>query len=115
MKILHILLAVILLFVTVGSLVACGESPLVGSWTHSSEELAGIRIHSGYTFNKDGTGSLTVAGIEMGMTYEEDDDTITLQYKIGSVSVEKSYRYRIEDDTLILQDGDVETRLKRIN
>ena len=49
----------------------------------------------------------------MGMTYEVEGDEMTIHYKIGNVSVNKTLRFHVDGDTLTLNDGDVETKLTR--
>lgn len=113
MRRLRVLIAAVLILAAVGSLVACGENKPVGTWVISSETIAGISVSAGYTFNEDGTGIMSVTGVEMGMTYEVEGDEMTIHYKIGNVSVNKTLRYHVDGDTLTLNDGDVETKLTR--
>lgn len=90
-------LAVILVLATVLSLASCSlQSKLVGTWKGSANE---------YTFNDDGTGTLSVphgVGVPFKYTVEKDQLTIT---EDTVLSEPKVYTATIKGDTLTLADS----------
>ena len=67
---------------------------LVGKW--QGDQLGVTAI---YTFNADGTGSYTVAGTELPITYTATDTTLSISIE-GSESLDQPYK--LEGDTLTI-------------
>lgn len=72
------------------------KSALVGSW--ESDEAAGTI----YTFNSDGTGTLSGDGYKTNFTYTEKDGK--LEYTYEGSSEKPSDEYTIEGNKLSLKD-----------
>lgn len=87
MKKLSLALALILVL---GILASCGANSLVGTWEGSG---------ASYTFNSDGTGTMTVAGIDVPMTWKASGNKIT--FTTGGVNEENTYK--ISGDTLTIE------------
>lgn len=80
-------------------LASCGAaSKLVGTW----EDPTGL---TSYTFNKNGTGSYSIAGVDVDFTYEVDGETLTLTAKVFGVSAGTDHTLDIKNKTTIVIDG----------
>lgn len=87
MKKLSLALALILVL---GILASCGAASPVGTWEGGG---------AAYTFNSDGTGTMTVAGVEVPMTWKTSGNKIT--FTTNGISEENTYK--ISGNTLTLE------------
>ena len=90
-------------------LTACGNSPrrLIGTWTGETSVLGVVAKYS-FTFNEDGTGSMTAAlDIGVATTYTVDGDQLSITYSVLGIGTTKTYTFSFEGDNLILNDGSV--------
>ena len=95
------------------SLVACGGSDeesseeskkpsIEGSWVYEED---GQKVT--YTFKEDGTGIMSIAGITIDITYETNDDELTITTNIMNEESSEIYNYEVDGDTLTLElDGE---------
>ena len=103
------LLTILLALVISFSLAACGKkdqdnkdetkeginAELIGTW--ESQESAGTY----YTFNEDGTGSLSGDGYSLSFSFTDKDGVIAITYT-GSTTAQNE-KYTIKDDILTLE------------
>lgn len=99
------IIALLLLVVLVLS--ACTPQKLiVGTWK-SQETVLGVVTETSYTFNEDGTGTMTsVLGVEVAITYTIDEDLLTVKTDVLGVESTESYTYEFSGDQLILTNND---------
>ena len=97
-------------FVCVLSLAACGErkkSDLAGSWSGSN---GGYDVT--FTFNEDGTGEMSISGIQLNITYTVDGDTLTVNKTVLDGTQTEDYTYKLSNKgktlTLTSASGDTE-------
>lgn len=96
MKKLSIVLALLLVCTFVFA--SCGEAgKLVGTW-----ETSGL-VTTSYTFNKDGTGVYSVAGVGVNFTYTLSDGKLIVT--TGETGISVTYTYTIEKDVLTMTVG----------
>ncbi len=87
---------------------SCGGNSIVGTWQTDSA------LSTEYTFNADGTGSRSVAGVTQEFSYKLEGETLKIEYKlIGSISNSEEYQAKISKDTLVLSGGSVSVTLYR--
>lgn len=98
------IIAVVMIFMMVFALCACGDSKkdeapltLVGSW--ESDALADYI----YTFNEDGTGNYSVAGLDMPFTYEDNGNSFSILYDGNTAATD--FEYTIEGEKLTIIDS----------
>lgn len=89
------------------SLVACGGS-IEGSWSYEED---GEKLT--YTFEEDGKGEMSVAGLKVDITYETDGDELTLKTEVMGQKSEETFTYEIDGDTLILESDGEKVELTR--
>ena len=85
--------------VMVMSLVACGDSGIVGTWSVAQD---GIEVT--YTFNSDGTGSMTVLGIPVDMKYTTSGDTLKITVSFFGQEDTQEMTYKVDGNKLTLTD-----------
>ncbi len=97
-------------FVCVLSLAACGESKksdLAGSWSGNN---GGYDVT--FTFNEDGTGEMSISGIQLNITYTVDGDTLTVNKTVLDGTQTEDYTYKLSNKgktlTLTSASGDTE-------
>lgn len=89
-------------------LCACStpEKEIVGSWKNQKTVL-GIVTETLYTFNEDGTG--TISGIvSVAFTYSFADEKLTIKTEALGIENTETYSYQFDKDSLILT-GESET------
>lgn len=100
----------IILFAIVISLSGCtdalGEQLIIGTWS-TQTNILGVVTETEYTFNEDGTGSMsTVLGIGIATTYTIDEDKIIIITDTPTLQKTFTYTYEFVEDTLVLTDSD---------
>lgn len=101
MKMFKRLFALTLVLAMSLSLVACGSS-IEGTW---SAEEKGEKLS--YTFEEDGKGEMSIAGIKVDIKYEVDGDELTVTTEVMGEKNEQTYTFEIDGDTLTLElDGE---------
>ena len=110
MKIIKRLIICVTAFVCVLSLAACGESKksdLAGSWSGNN---GGYDVT--FTFNEDGTGEMSISGIQLNITYTVDGDTLTVNKTVLDGTQTEDYTYKLSNKgktlTLTCASGDTE-------
>ena len=68
---------------------------LVGSWAYEED------LNFVYTFNANGTGTYTIHGEVLNLTYQ--DNGTSVDYEMGGVP--GSFEYTISGNTLIIKDS----------
>ena len=96
------LVAAVLVSVMALGLVACGGSSsknsLPGTWGSADESSS-----TQYTFNEDGTGTVTVGtGITLNLTYTTDGNKLSISMNYLGSEQKDEYTYEIKDGKLIL-------------
>ena len=74
------------------------EKGVIGSWGAQFGELEYI-----YTFNKDKTGSYSYGDSSMDFTYEDNGTELSISYTGNTVP--SVFKYRIEENKLIIKDS----------
>ena len=82
-----------LIFLTTGC-----KKDIIGKWKSVDEENEYY-----YIFNDDKTCSYEMTVARLDCTYEKDDETLTVLYK--GTEEPKTYKYRFEDNNLIITDN----------
>lgn len=95
------------------SFVACGsskKSELTGSWTGSN---GGYEVT--FTFNEDGTGSMSISGIQLNISYSVDGDKLTVNKTVLEGTQTEDYTYKLSNKgkTLTLTSASGETELTK--
>ncbi len=95
------------------SFVACGsgkKSELVGSWTGNN---GGYEVT--FTFNEDGTGSMSISGIQLSISYSVDGETLTVNKTVLDGTQTEDYTYKLSNKgkTLTLTSASGETELTK--
>ena len=89
------------------------EKKILGTWT-GEENVLGVVAKYSFTFNENGTGSMTAAlDVGVAMTYTIDGDKLSITTAILGISNTKTYTYAFEDDHLILNDGENQITLTK--
>lgn len=92
--------------------VACGSkaSSLEGSWEGND---GGYDIV--FTFNSDGTGYMSISGIELSITYSVDSDKITINKTVLDGTQTDDYTFKLSDkgSTLTLSNDSGDTEFKK--
>ena len=104
------LLLTLLLF-----LCSCGlENAIVGTWT-SEETVLGITAKTSYTFEKDGTGSVsTVLDVNVPFTYTVEKNTLTITKSVLGVVADKDvYKISIRGGVLSMDSDTLSLRLTK--
>lgn len=85
---------------------ALGEQLIIGTWS-TQTNILGVVTETEYTFNEDGTGSMsTVLGIGIATTYTIDEDKIIIITDTPTLQKTFTYTYEFVEDTLVLTDSD---------
>ena len=113
-KTISILLAVLVVAISLCGCEALNEKRIVGTWT-AETSVFGVVTETEYTFNEDGTGTMsTVLGIGIAINYTIDDDKIMINTDTPTLQMSTNYTYEFVDDTLVLTDSDgAQTILKK--
>ncbi len=95
------------------SFVACGsskKSELLGSWTGNN---GGYEVT--FTFNEDGTGSMSISGIQLSISYSVDGETLTVNKTVLDGTQTEDYTYKLSNKgkTLTLTSASGETELTK--
>ena len=92
------IVTIVLVLVLGGDKGSKGSKGLIGTW----ESEDGIEI----TFNKDNTGTMTIYGVDMQITWEKDGDEleVTMSF-MGESDTEEMTIVKLTSKTLILADG----------
>ncbi len=77
-------------------LTGCGKKGLIGKWEYESGGYV-------YTFNEDGTGSYSYAGVEAKFTYTTEDNKLSITYDGSTAAFETTYT--IDGDVLNIKDS----------
>jgi Family of unknown function (DUF5640) len=98
----QVLAIILVCAVFVTAFAGCLASPqkqIIGKWKDSTGIV-------GYEFMEDGTAEFSVLGVPVKGTYTMDtkEQTVTLTGTILVKSVTKTYKYQIEESSLILTD-----------
>lgn len=100
--------SIILASLLIMTLASCGGNSIVGTWTADSV------VATEYTFNADGTGSRSVAGVTQAFNYTLDGETLKVTYQIiGGISNSEEYKVVLDKDTLTMGEGSLSLTLKR--
>ena len=95
------------------SLAACGgskKSDLTGGWSGNN---GGYKVE--FTFNEDGTGSMSISGIQLTINYSIDGDKLTISKTVidGTQSDEYTYKLSNKGKTLTLTNDSGTTELSK--
>lgn len=114
MKKCRMMVALLMVAVVVLSLVGCTQkAALVGKWTYR-ESLWGISTETVYTFDKDGTGTIsTLLGVDLVIDYTVDGDQLTINSNLFGVDSTEVYTFKVKGDTLTLVSGETTMQLTR--
>lgn len=107
MKITRLLAAALALLLALTALSGCSnEKKLIGTWINQTETL-GVVVETSYTFNENGSGSLTSAlGVGLSFDYTVDGDNLTIVTSVLGIASTNVYTFSISGDTLTLtKDG----------
>lgn len=92
---------IVMLLATIFVLTGCEntEEGIIGSWstTYSGAEYI-------YTFNKDKTGMYSYGKTSINFKYEDNGSELSILYD-GGTTPGGSYKYRIEENKLIVKDS----------
>ncbi|MBE6916698.1 MAG: hypothetical protein E7470_02160 [Ruminococcaceae bacterium] len=100
-------IAAVLVLVLVLSLSACTpQKKVLGTWKHQSN-VFGIVTETLYTFNEDGTGTMSTL-VDIAFTYTIDDNVLRITTTVLEMSHTDTYTYQFDGDKLTLT-GDNET------
>lgn len=106
-KRLVICVATITLLLTLAACKDGKKSNLVGSWTGNN---GGYDVT--FTFNEDGTGQMSISGIQLNVTYSVDGDKLTLNKTVLDGTQTEDYTYKLSNKgrtlTLTSASGDTE-------
>lgn len=93
------------------SLAACGKAKLQGSWSTGDNE----DVQYTFTFNDDGTGSMSFSGLNaLQIKYSTDNDKLTIEYTILGEVQKEEFTYELSKDKLTLtQNGESVTLEKK--
>lgn len=86
------------------SLVACGDSGIVGTWSMTEDGVT-----SSFTFEKDGTCKASAMGLEMSGTYKTDGDKLTITISLLGMESSQECTYKIDGNKLTITDEDNQT------
>lgn len=104
---------VVLCVLTLFSGCANPEKKIIGTW-NGEENVLGVVAKYSFTFNEDGTGSMTAAlDIGVAMTYTIEDDKLNITTSILGINNTKTYTYAFEGDQLLLTEGDTTIMLTK--
>ena len=106
-KFLCVALAFIVMAVSLAGCAALTEKAIIGTWT-SQTTVLGVVAETEYTFNEDGTGSLSTGGLGIGiaMNYTINEDKLTITTNTLGVQITTEYTFELDGDSLILTDKD---------
>ncbi len=109
-KIISVLVAVLIVAISLSGCAEVNEKLneklIIGTWTAQNNVL-GVVTESKYTFNEDGTGSMsTVLGIEIAITYTITEDALTINTDTPGFQMNYNYTYEFSDGNLTLTDSE---------
>ncbi len=109
-KALSILVALLVVVIGLSGCAGLNESMnermIIGTWT-AKNNVFGVVTETEYTFNEDGTGSMsTVLGIGIATTYTIDEDSITINTDTPGLQMNYTYTYEFVDGDLVLTGSD---------
>lgn len=83
------------------------EKAIIGTWTGSKDILIGTAEYS-FTFNEDGTGSMSTPGISLGveMKYTITDNNLSIVTTVLGISQTNNYTMEFTENTLVLTGDD---------
>lgn len=110
---------------------AAEKNDIVGAWSmnladaltdfedseNTEDSEMYIDISFTYTFNEDGTGSISALGETIDFTYEIDDDQLSISMTYEGETETESGKFKVDGDTLTLYSSDgesVDTVLERV-
>ena len=97
---------ILVCLLTVFSSCAKPEKKIVGTWT-GEQNILGVVAKYAFTFNEDGTGTMTAAlDIGVAMTYTIEDDKLNITTSVLGISNTKTYTFTFEGDQLILTEDE---------
>ena len=107
------LVAAVLVSLMTLALVACGGSSsknsLPGTWESSDDSSS-----TQYTFNEDGTGTVSVGtGITLNLTYATDGNKLSVSMTYLGSEQKDEYTYEIKDGKLVLTNSSGTTEYSR--
>lgn len=96
-------------------LCACAtpEKSIVGTWKSQSSVL-GIVTETTYTFNEDGTGSLTNV-FSVDFTYSFSEDKLLITTSTLGIENTEEYTFKFSGDTLVLTGAKETLHLEKVN
>ena len=98
-KIVNIIAAVAAAAAILVSMAACGRiSALAGQWV--SDDLPDVI----YTFNKDGTGTISQNEVSFSFNYEEKDDSLEITFTTAETP--QVIKYAVDGNKLTITDND---------
>jgi hypothetical protein len=104
---------IVLCILTVFASCAKPEKKILGTWT-GEENILGVVAKYSFTFNEDGTGSVTAAlDVGAAMTYKIEGDQLSVTTSVLGISNTRTYTFVFEGDTLILNDGSKQITLTK--
>ena len=102
MKTIKKITALVAVLVLTFSLVACGKASVVGTWKAEQDGTVAT-----YEFKKDGTGSVSIIGITLDITYKTEGEKLSVTMSFLGQSDTQEYTYSVKGKKLTLTaDGD---------
>lgn len=109
------IVAFMLVTVIALSLFACAapEKAIVGSWKTQSKVLDSVTIETTYTFNEDGTGSLSNV-IDIAFTYSIEGDKLSITTTTLGIENTEEYFFDLQGSKLTLTDAKNTIELEKV-
>lgn len=91
---------------------AVPEKSIVGEWT-SKVTVLGVVTETTYTFNDDGTGSISNV-LDIAFTYAFEDEKLVMTMSILGMESSIEYDYSFKGDTLVLTSEGESVTLEKV-
>ncbi len=103
------LAAAAVILAMVFALSACGKSnSIVGKWEATEDGIT-----AAYEFKSDGSGSLSVSGVSVDITWKTEGDQLTVSMELLGSEDSQAYTYSLKGNELTLSADGESLTLKR--